>query len=56
VVEREIPFTFGGRPELRLALRNPDLTTARRMAVAINSFAGAGTATATDPQSPPCQI
>ncbi|MCZ8146902.1 MAG: flagellar basal body P-ring protein FlgI [Roseomonas sp.] len=51
VVEREVPFTFGSRPELRLALRNPDLTTARRMAVAINSFAGAGTATATDPRT-----
>ena len=51
VVEREVPFSFGGRPELRLALRNPDLTTARRMATAINSFAGAGTATATDPRT-----
>jgi flagellar P-ring protein precursor FlgI len=51
VVEREVPFSFGGRPELRLALRNPDLTTARRMAAAINSFAGAGTATATDPRT-----
>ena len=51
VVEREVPFSFGGRPELRLALRNPDLTTARRMAAAINTFAGAGTATATDPRT-----
>lgn len=51
VVERELPFTFGGRPELRLALRNPDLTTARRMATAINGFAGAATATATDPRT-----
>ena len=51
VVEREVPFSFGGRPELRLALRNPDLTTARRVAAAINSFAGAGTATATDPRT-----
>ena len=51
VVEREVPFTFGGRPELRLALRNPDFTTARRVAAAINGFAGAGTATATDPRT-----
>jgi flagellar P-ring protein precursor FlgI len=51
VVEREVAFNFGGRPQLRIALRNPDLTTARRMATAINGFAGAGAATATDPRT-----
>ena len=35
-VEREIPFQLASRSSLRLGLRNPDLTTARRMADAIN--------------------
>jgi flagellar P-ring protein precursor FlgI len=51
VVEREVPFSFGGRQQLRLALRNPDLTTARRVATAINRLVGAGTANATDPRT-----
>jgi flagellar P-ring protein precursor FlgI len=51
VVEREVSFTFGARPQFRLALRNPDLTTARRVATVINRFAGAGTATANDPRT-----
>ena len=51
VVEREVAFNFSGRQQLRLALRNPDLTTARRVATVINRFAGAGTATATDPRT-----
>jgi flagellar P-ring protein precursor FlgI len=50
IVEREIPFTLAGRTTLRLALRNPDLTTARRIAAAINR-AAAGTATASDPRT-----
>jgi flagellar P-ring protein precursor FlgI len=50
IVERELPFAFAGRNTLRLALRNPDLTTARRIAAAINR-AAAGTATATDPRT-----
>jgi flagellar P-ring protein precursor FlgI len=51
IVEREIPYTLAGRGTLRLSLRNPDLTTARRIAAAINRAAGAGTATATDPRT-----
>jgi flagellar P-ring protein precursor FlgI len=35
-VEREIRFTFGEQPMLRLSLRNPDLTTAYRIAGAIS--------------------
>jgi len=42
VVEREVPFALDSLPELRLALRNPDFTTAQRMAAAINArIAGA---------------
>jgi len=41
-VEREVPFQLGSKPVLRLGLRNPDLTTARRMADAINRALGTG--------------
>jgi flagellar P-ring protein precursor FlgI len=37
IVEREIPFTLASRDRIRLSLRNPDLTTARRIAAAINA-------------------
>jgi flagellar P-ring protein precursor FlgI len=36
---------------MRLALRNPDLTTARRIAAVINRSAGGNVATATDPRT-----
>lgn len=39
-IEREIPFTFDSLATLRLALREPDFTTAARIAEAINSRAG----------------
>ncbi|WP_370688747.1 flagellar basal body P-ring protein FlgI [Roseomonas sp. GC11] len=51
IVEREVPFAFGNKPTLRLALRNPDLTTARRIAAAVNRMAGAGAAQASDPRT-----
>ena len=50
-VEREVPFQLGSKPVLRLGLRNADLTTARRMADAINralGSSGGGGARATD--------
>ncbi len=49
VVEREIPFSLADLPYLRLALRNPDFTTARRVATAINKGLGANVAQAPDP-------
>src|SRR6218665_2613628 len=49
LVEREIDFHLGSQTSLRLALRNPDLTTARRIALAVNDFIGAPTATPEDP-------
>jgi flagellar P-ring protein precursor FlgI len=51
VVEREVPFQLAGQDRVRLSLRNPDLTTAMRVAAAINRAAGAGSATATDPRT-----
>ncbi|MEE8271055.1 MAG: flagellar basal body P-ring protein FlgI [Alphaproteobacteria bacterium] len=49
IVEREIPFDFAGVNTVRLSLRNPDFTTARRIMEAINAFVGTDIARATDP-------
>ncbi|WP_086469820.1 flagellar basal body P-ring protein FlgI [Devosia lucknowensis] len=49
LIEREIDFHLGSQQSLRLALRNPDLTTARRIALAVNDFIGAPTAVPEDP-------
>lgn len=38
IVEREIDFKLEDLQEVRLALRNPDFTTARRISSAINGF------------------
>lgn len=48
LIEREIAFSLAQLPQLRLALRNPDLTTASRIAGAINDFLGPDTAEAID--------
>jgi flagellar P-ring protein precursor FlgI len=50
IVERGVPFALQGRDTLRLALRNPDFTTAQRIAAAINRRQP-GTARATDPRT-----
>jgi flagellar P-ring protein precursor FlgI len=47
-VEREVGFALAALPEIRLTLRNPDFTTARRIADAVNS-AHPGTAYAQNP-------
>jgi flagellar P-ring protein precursor FlgI len=49
LIEREIGFVLGAQRTLRLALRNPDLTTARRIALSINDFIGVPSATPEDP-------
>ena len=49
IVERELDFALSDLRHLRLSLRNPDLTTAQRVASAINAFLGANTATADNP-------
>jgi len=48
IVERSLEFSLGKGP-LTLALRRPDLTTATRIASAVNAKLGAGTARALDP-------
>ena len=51
VVEKEIGGVFADATNLRLSLRNPDLTTAQRMAQAINRYLGASAAVASDPST-----
>ncbi len=41
IVEREIDFSLEQLQQVRLALKNPDFTTARRIAQAINGFTSA---------------
>jgi flagellar P-ring protein precursor FlgI len=44
IIEREIDFALNRLSQVRLALRNADFTTAKRIAAAINDFIGASTA------------
>lgn len=51
IVEREIPFDMESMGSVRLSLRNPDFTTARRIAQSINQSLGDGAAYAQNPAS-----
>jgi flagellar P-ring protein precursor FlgI len=51
IIEREIEFQLNRLSTLKLALRNPDFTTAKRIAAAINDFIGAPTAEPLDPST-----
>jgi flagellar P-ring protein precursor FlgI len=51
IVEKEVGFTLGARDVVALALRNPDLTTARRIEIAIRNELGPGIAHTTDPRT-----
>jgi flagellar P-ring protein precursor FlgI len=44
IIEREIDFQLNRLNQIRLALRNADFTTAKRIAAAINDYIGAPTA------------
>ena len=44
IVEREVDFKLASLKNMNLALRNPDLTTARRIADAVNAFLGTAVA------------
>lgn len=44
IIEREIDFALNRLNQVRLAMRNPDFTTAKRVAAAINDFIGINTA------------
>ena len=49
IVENEIGFDLETMKSVKLSLRNPDFTTSRRMAQAVNAFLGTLAATSTDP-------
>ncbi len=49
IIEREIDFRLNAMEVVRIALRNPDFTTSRRIAQAINAFVGGPIAQSTDP-------
>jgi flagellar P-ring protein precursor FlgI len=51
IIEREIDFALNRLPNLRLALRNADFTTAKRIAAAINDYIGQPTAEPLDPST-----
>ncbi len=49
IVENEIPFSLNSLDSIQIALRNPDFTTSRRVADAINAHLGTNIANAIDP-------
>lgn len=49
IIENEVPFSLESLSNIRIALRNPDFTTARRVSDAINAYLGMDTAKALDP-------
>src|SRR6202165_2184343 len=51
IIEREIEFALNRLANGRLALRNADFTTAKRIAAAVNDFLGAKTAEPIDPST-----
>jgi flagellar P-ring protein FlgI len=51
IVEREIGFALAGERNLKLSLHNPDLTTAVRIAKAVNTYLGNAVAEASDPST-----
>src|SRR5579883_3594833 len=51
IIEREIEFALNRLPNVRLALRNADFTTAKRIAAAVNDFLGVKCAEPIDPST-----
>ncbi|MGP0092274.1 MAG: flagellar basal body P-ring protein FlgI [Xanthobacteraceae bacterium] len=51
IIEREIEFALNRLVQVRLALRNADFTTSKRIAAAVNDFIGAPTAEPLDPST-----
>lgn len=49
IIEREVGFELGQLGSVKLNLRSPDFTTARRIAQAINAYLGTAAAQPTDP-------
>ena len=51
IVEREVEFTLSGLSTVKLNLRNPDFTTSRRIATAVNAALGEDAARSIDPST-----
>jgi flagellar P-ring protein precursor FlgI len=49
IIEREVAFELSRLNSVRVSLRNPDLTTSRRIAQAVNAFMGTSAARSIDP-------
>jgi flagellar P-ring protein precursor FlgI len=49
LVERELGFGMAGMRSVKMSLRNPDFTTARRIAQAVNAYLGTDAAKPSDP-------
>ena len=56
IIERELPFKLANMKSIRLSLRNPDFTTARRVSRAINGFVGTPASRVTDPGTIELQV
>lgn len=51
IIEKEIEFALNNLPELKLSLRNPDISTAQHISEAINAEIGPGVSAVTDPST-----
>ena len=51
IIEREVAFEIGDMDVVKLSLKNPDFTTARRISQAINAFLGTSAARPSDPKT-----
>jgi flagellar P-ring protein precursor FlgI len=51
IIEREVEFALNRLPNVRLALRNSDFTTAKRIAAAVNDYLGTKAAEPIDPST-----
>src|SRR6478752_269707 len=51
IAEKDTGFKLASLNTLKLSLHNPDLTTATRIAKAVNAYLGGATARATDPSN-----
>jgi flagellar P-ring protein precursor FlgI len=51
IIEREVEFALNRLPNVRLALRNADFTTAKRIAAAVNDYLGTKAAEPIDPST-----
>ena len=56
IVEREVNYSIANLTNIKLTLRNPDFTTARRVARAVNAFLGTNAANPEDPTTVRIQV